>query len=143
MNKTWSYLDSKKVSFISIFILYIAGVIFSVFVTNPIAYGPSHFGDEIRYWETALNIYKGTFTISGFYHSPPFYPISLLPAFYLFYPFGTYTFAKLLNALYITSAIIPAYLLLRKFTKRNISIVAITLLLLNPVQLIMPGLILS
>ena len=139
----WLSLDSKKSVILSIFLLYFTGVALSVFITNPLTHGPTHFNDEIRYWETALSLYQGNFSAAKFYRSPPFYPISLLPAFYFSYPFGAFTFSKLLNSLYITSAIIPAFLLLRKFTKRNISIVAITLLLLNPVQFIMPGLILS
>ena len=143
-NAAWHRLDSKATALVTISILFIAGVIFSVIVTNPLAYGPIHLPDEIDYWDIAYNIYKGTYTsLEFFYIQPPFYPISLLPAFFLFYPFGTYTAAKLLNALYITSAIIPAYLLLRKFIKRNLSIVAISILLLNPVQLVMPGRILT
>ena len=144
INDAWHRLDSKVTAIIAISILYIAGVIFSIYVTKPMAYGPSHFNDEIYYWNIALNLYKGTYTsLEYFYVQPPFYPISLLPAFILFYPFGTYTVAKLLNALYITSAIIPAYLLLRKFINRNLSLVAITIMLFNPVQLIMPARILT
>ena len=139
----WRHLDSKEAAIISIAILLIVSVLLTVFLINQLAYWPLHNADEYRYWYTALNIYKGTFTTLNYHHSPPFYPISLLPAFYLFYPFGIYTFVKFLNALYITSAIIPAYLLLRKFTKRNISIIAITLLLLNPVQFNMPSLFMS
>ena len=137
----WHFLDSKEAATFSIPVLFFAGVIFTVFVANPLTYGPLNVTVESIFWHTALSIYKGTFTALNSYHVTPLYPISLLPAFYLFYPFGTYTIVKLLNALYITSAIIPAYFLLRKFTKRNISIIAITLMLLNPTQLIMPGLI--
>ena len=97
----WHSLDSKKSVILSILLLYFAGVALSVFVTNPLTHGPTHFNDEIRYWETALSLYQGNFTAAKFYRSPPFYPISLLPAFYLSYPFGGFTFSKLLNcALY-------------------------------------------
>ena len=139
----WQRLNANATAIVTISVLFITSVFFSVFISNPLVYGPSHFVDETRYWDTAFNLYKGTFTTFTYYRSPPFYPISLLPAFYLFSPFSSYLFSKLLNAVYITSAIIPAYLLLQKFTKKNISILAITLLLLNPVHFVMPGLILS
>ena len=143
LNKFWQFLDQKSTAIVVLFLLYAAGVLFTCLVINPMAYGPSHLGDELRYWNTALSLSNGTFKAVDYYRYPPVYPLSLLPAFLLSDPIKTYKIAKILNALYLTSAIIPGYLILRKFVKRNVALVAAALLLLNPVQLVMPGRILS
>jgi len=143
IRKILNFLDSKRGSTIAIVLIYIAGVSASTIVTNSIGLGPTHFSDETRYWETARSIYNGVFTTSIYFKSPPFYPIVLTPAFYFFYPSWAYYYAKFLNSIFLTSAIFPAYLLLNRFTNRHLSIIAIVLMALNPIQLIIPGRILS
>lgn len=141
--KSWDALNNKKVAIPVLFLLFILGVAYNYFVINPMAFGPSHFGDEIRYWNTSLSLSDGTFRAVDYYRYPPVYPLSLLPVFFFRNPIKSYEFAKLLNALYLTSAIFPGYLLIRKFEKRNIALITSVLLLLNPVHLVMPGRILS
>jgi hypothetical protein len=142
-DKFRAFLNSKQGVIIALIFIYISGVLFTVLVVDANAYGPVHFNDEVRYWDIALSLYKGDFSFKNNLDYPPFYSISLLPAFHLFSPFTRYAAVKWLNALYITSAIFPAYLLLRKFTNRSTSILAVVILLLNPIHLILPRSILS
>jgi len=137
------FLDSDKRSILIIFLLYFLGVAYSFQMNNSIDFGPTHFNDEIRYWETARTIYERIFILNNYYRSPPLYPISLLPAFYLFYPSRVYLFSRLLNSLYLTSAIFPAFIILKRITTNKLSLIAIAIMILNPVQIIMPGRILS
>ena len=134
---------SDKTALFILFFIFIIGAILTILITRPLAVGPSHFGDEIFYWETAVSLYDGSYSPSQFTLAPPFYPISILPAFYLFYPENAYLGAKILNALYLTSAIFPAYLLLRIFLDQKKSIIIASLLLLNPAQIIFAPRILS
>ena len=143
MIKIRQYLNSKEGSLVSLILIYLAGVIFTILVSNTTAYGPNHFNDEVRYWNMAVSIYNGNFTLQEFHHYPILYPLSLYPAFLFSTQYTAYQAAKVLNALYICSVIFPFYLLLRKFTSRSISVITVAFLLLYPVHLVMPRSILS
>lgn len=143
ISKIWNLLDRRNVAIIALFLLYFTGVLFIVLIINPMAFGPSHFGDEPHYWETALSLANGSYDVVEYHRYSPVYPLSLLPAFISVDPVKTYDYSKILNALYITSAIFPGYMLIRKFRKRNESIVVSTLLLLNPLNVVIPGRILT
>ena len=134
--KARDFLDTKKGAALALVCLYVLGVLFTVFVIDANVYGPMHFNDEVRYWDIARAIYEGKFSFTADSDYPPFYSISLLPAFYLFSPFTRYAAARWLNALYLTSAIFPAFLLLRKFLDRKISLLAVFVLLCGPIQVV-------
>jgi len=70
MQKIFSFIESKKGGTISLIVIYLVFVLFSIFFIIPSAYGPVHYGDESRYWNMALSISKGTFTLSDFHHHP-------------------------------------------------------------------------
>ncbi len=142
-NKIWAFGDKKPVAIFFLIFLFLGCVFFTAKNVNVLSVGPEHYGDEIRYWDTILSIYQGNFDITKYYRYPPVYYLSLLPAFYLATPDRVYDLAKLLNAIYLASVIFPVYLLLRKFLKRNTSLMVVALLLLNPIHLILPGRILS
>lgn len=134
---------SEKSALLLLFLIFVIASWATFLITKPLAYGPSHFGDETIYWETAFNLYKGSYSPSQFKLAPPFYPISLLPAFFLLYPENAYLGAKVLNAFYLSSAIFPAYFLLRLFVDRKKAILASLLFVINPAQLIFQPRILS
>jgi hypothetical protein len=136
MERVQEFLNTRRGAAIALVCLYIVGVLFTGLVVDANVFGPMHFNDEVRYWEIALDLYNGNFSFANNYDYPPFYSISLLPAFYLFSPFTRYAAAKWLNALYLTSAIFPAYLLLRKFLDKKISLIAVAVLLCGPIQLV-------
>ena len=73
---------------LALLLVYAAAVLLNLALTGTTIYGPTHFDDEVRYWITARALHAGTFTISEFSHSPPLYPISLLPALFLFPEIG-------------------------------------------------------
>lgn len=143
LGKFWGEINSKKNAVIALILVYCAAVIFTIIFINPLAYGPSHFGDEVTYWKMALSFFNGDFSLHKHHHSPPLYSLSLMPAFYFFFPGKAYAVAKILNAFYFTSAIFPSYLLTRQFLSRNKSLAVAAFLLLNPAQIIFPGRILS
>ena len=138
LNRILSFLETKRGATIALFIIYICGVLFTGLVINASAYGPIHFNDEVQYWSIASSIYDGSFTVADYHHYPPVYSISLLPAFLFFSKYVTYSAAKFLNALYITSVVFPVYLIFRQFLNRRSSLVSAALLLLYPVHLVMP-----
>lgn len=134
---------SRKASVLFLFAIYSIFVLISIFFIIPSAFGPIHYGDEIQYWDMALAIHRGVFSLSEFNNYPPFlYPLLISPAFY-FYPLNAYTAVKTLNSFYFTSALFPAYLLLRKFFDRKRSLIFGLVILLNPAQFVFPRQILS
>ncbi len=143
LKKIFDFLDTKRGALIALLLVYFLGVLATVFLVDRNVYGPMHFNDEVRYWEIALSFYKGDFSFAENYDYPPFYSISLLPAFTFFSPFARYAAAKWLNALYLTSAIFPAYLILRKFLDRRTSLVAVMVLLCSPIQVVIPRCLIS
>ena len=134
--KVQKFLNTKRGAAIALVCIYVLGVLFTVFVVDSNVYGPMHFNDEVRYWDIARAFYEGNFSFAVDADYPPFYSISLLPAFYLFSPFTRYAAARWLNALYLTSAIFPAFLLLRKFLDRKTSLLAVFVLLCGPIQVV-------
>ena len=136
LGKVQEFLDTKKGAALALVCIYVLGVLFTVFVVDANVYGPMHFNDEVRYWDIARDIYEGNFTFAVDSDYPPFYSISLLPAFYLFSPFTRYAAARWLNALYLTSTIFPAFLLLRKFLDCKTSLLAVFVLLCGPIQVV-------
>jgi len=136
LGKLREFLDTKKGAALALVCLYVLGVLFTVFVVDANVYGAMHFNDEVRYWDIARAIYEGNFSFAADSDYPPFYSISLLPAFYLFSPFTRYAAARWLNALYLTSVIFPAFLLLRKFLDRRTSLLAAFVLLCGPIQVV-------
>ncbi len=143
LEKVRSYIDSPTGAHAALAGAFIFAVLVTVLFITPGAYGPIHFSDELRYWETALSLADGSFKVALYHHYPPLYPLSLLPAMLFFSPYQAYEAAKALNALYLCSAIFPAYLLLRKFTPRWVSVCGAAFLLLYPVQVVMPRSIIS
>ena len=141
--KFQEFINSKRGAIITLALVFVAGVLFTVLIIDADVYGPIHFNDEVRYWEMALDIYNGEFRFDENIDYPPFYSISLLPAFYFFAPLSRYAAIKWLNAIYLTSAIFPSYLLLRKFTNRRTSLAAVFVLLVNPITVVMPRCLLS
>jgi len=123
---------------VALLLVYAAAVLLNLVLTGSTIYGPTHFDDEVRYWITARALHAGTFTISEFHHSPPVYPISLLPALFLFPANKAYQAAQVLNFIYITSIIFPVYFILRTFAGRGVSLLAAALVLLFPTQVVMP-----
>ncbi len=123
---------------LALLLVYAAAVLLNLALTGTTIYGPTHFDDEVRYWITARALHAGTFTISEFSHSPPLYPISLLPALFLFPASKAYQAAQVLNFIYITSILFPVYLILRMFAGRSLSLLAASLVLLFPTQIVMP-----
>ena len=138
-----NFFKTEKGALAALVLLFVLGVVFTVWVIDANVYGPIHFNDEVEYWDITKSMYSGTFTFAESYHYPPFYSMSLLPAFYLFGPLSRYAAIKWLNAIYLTSAIFPAYLLLRKFTSRGISLLAVFVLLVNPITVVIPRCLLS
>ena len=136
LGKLREFLDTKKGAALALVCLYVLGVLFTVFVIDANVYGAMHFNDEVRYWDIARAIFEGNFSFAADSDYPPFYSISLLPAFYLFSPFARYAAARWLNALYLTSTIFPAYLLLRKSLDRRTSLLAVFVLLCGPIQVV-------
>ena len=134
--KAQKFLNTKRGAALALVCIYVLGVLFTVFVVDANVYGPMHFNDEVRYWDIARAIYEGNFSFTADSDYPPFYSISLLPAFYLFSPFTRYAAARWLNALYLTSAIFPSFLLLRKFLDRKTSLLAVFVLLCGPIQVV-------
>ncbi len=139
----WDYLNTQKGARMCLALLYLACVLVTALVINSNAHGLTHFNDEIIYWRSIKALYDGTFTIKDFNHYPPLYYLLLLPAFYLVPSFQTYALLKLINVLWVTSAIFPAYLILRKFLDRRSSLMGAALLLVYPIQVVMPRLLLS
>lgn len=135
--------NTKKGSLAILFLVYFFGVAVIFFVLAPTAYGPVHHGDETEYWEIAYALFSGNFTISEFHYPPIFYPLSILPAFIMAYPDNAYLFAKLLNAIYISSVIFPSYFILRKFADRGLSLLAAAIILVFPINIVIPRLLLS
>jgi len=122
--------------------LYAAAVIAGLLLVLPTAYGPIHFNDENLYWDMAQQMVRGGLAIAGANY-PPAYPAALLPAFWWFFPRGTYAAAKLLNLLYLSSGVIPFFLLVDRLAGRVSAWAASVVLLLSPVHLMMPRVILS
>jgi hypothetical protein len=141
--KFWDYLNTKKGAWIFLIAIYLACVLMTALVINSNAHGLTHFNDEIIYWRSIKALYDGMFTIKDFHHYPPLYYLLLLPAFYLAPSFQTYALLKLINVLWVTSVIFPAYLILRKFLDRRSSLIGAALLLVYPIQVVMPRLLLS
>ncbi len=137
------FLESRRGALIALLAIFVLGVLGTVYLVDANVYGPMHFNDEVRYWEIALNLSKGTFSFAENTDYPPFYSVSLLPAFYFFSPFARYAAALWLNAIYVTSAIIPAYLILRKFLNRRASLLAVIVLLCSPIQVVIPRVLIS
>lgn len=123
---------------LALLLIYAAAVLLNLALTGTTIFGPTHFDDEVRYWMTARALHAGTFTTSEFSHSPPLYPISLLPALFLFPASKAYQAAQVLNFLYITSIIFPVYFILRIFAGRGVSLLAASLVLLFPTQIVIP-----
>lgn len=136
LRKLREFLDTKKGAALALVCLYVLGVLFTVYVIDANVYGAMHFNDEVRYWDIAQAIYEDNFSFAADSDYPPFYSVSLLPAFYLFSPFARYAAARWLNALYLTSTIFPAFLLLRKFLDRRTSLLAVFVLLCGPIQVV-------
>ena len=136
LGKALEFLETKKGAALALVCIYVLGVFFTVIVVDANVFGPMHFNDEVRYWDIARDIYEGNFSFAVDSDYPPFYSISLLPAFCLFSPFTRYAAARWLNALYLTSAIFPAFLLLRKFLDRKTSLLAVFVLLCGPIQVV-------
>lgn len=147
MGKIWEqsqeFLETRRGALAALLLIFVLGVLGTVYLVDANVYGPMHFNDEVRYWEIALNLYKGSFSFAENTDYPPFYSISLLPAFYFFSPFARYAAARWLNAIYVTSAIIPAYLILRKFLNRRVSLLAVIVLLCSPIQVVIPRVLIS
>jgi hypothetical protein len=108
----------------------------------PSALGPTHFEDERRYWEIASQLFSGRPAIAT-WHFPPVYPLALLPAFMLSFPSGTYDVAKILNAIYFSSGVIPFFILVDRLAGRAYAWAASVVLLVSPAFLVMPRAILS
>jgi hypothetical protein len=142
-SKSMEFIESKKGSLLALGGIYLLGVFVTLVLVTRTAYGPIHFGDEVRYWTAARNLAAGEYTILGNLKHPPVYPISLLPAFVLFSGSQTYVVAKLLNAIYLTSAVFPIYLLARKLCGNGISLLVALLALFNPLQVVIPRSIIS
>jgi hypothetical protein len=147
MGKIWEqsqeFLETRRGALTALLLIFVLGVLGTVYLVDANVYGPMHFNDEVRYWEIALNLYQGSFSFAENTDYPPFYSISLLPAFYFFSPFARYAAARWLNAIYVTSAIIPAYLILRKFLNRRASLLAVIVLLCSPIQVVIPRVLIS
>jgi hypothetical protein len=135
--------NTKKGQFIALAVLYLSSILFVYFFYGLRAYGPVHLNDEVIYFKTALSLLNGGFDIKAFHHFPPLYPISLLPAFLIFYPNNIYSAIKLLNAVYIGSVIFPVYLILRNFLKNKEIFIALFIFILNPINLVFPRSVLS
>ena len=138
-----SILSTRKGILASLLIVYLLCVLFLYFTFGINTFGPVHFNDEIIYFRTALSIFKGVFGVKEFHHFPPVYPLSLLPAFLFFYPNKIYPAIKLLNVLYISSAIFPIYLILRNFLNKKESLIALIVLILGPINVVIPRSVLS
>lgn len=143
LQNLWDAIDTKRGAVTALIIIYFTGALITILVIDHTAYGPVHFGDELRYWNTAISLFDGTFTVEENYHHPPLYSLSLLPALILCSKYQVYAAAKILNALYLMSVIFPIYFLLRKFQNRRESILSVVLMLLLPVHLVIPRSILS
>lgn len=141
--KILSFCQSKTGTVVILVMLFITAVLFIGLVSVADVYGPIHFNDEVDYWNMALDLYEGTYSPVIQYGYPPFYSISILPAFYFFPPLTRYAAVKWLHAIYIASTIFPAYLLLRKFTSRGISLVGVLVLMVSPVTLVIPRCVIS
>ncbi len=140
--RVWDVLDTRGGAGLALAALYLVGVALTLRFVTGSAYGPIHFNDEIRYWNTLQALYRGTFTVTSFHHSPPLYPTTLLPLTLL--PGSQlYTGVKALNALVFTSAVFPFYLLLRAFAGRRLSLLVSAVFLLLPSQLVVPRLVMS
>jgi hypothetical protein len=143
IDRTSKFLNSKKGSLVVLIVIYLAFVVFTILSNIRNTYGPVHFDDEILYWNSAKSIFTGEFNAKDYHHYPPIYPIALLPAFYLFSSAQVYDAAKVLNVLYISSAIFPIYLISRQFLNKKVSLLVSILVLLLPTQVVIPRSIIS
>jgi hypothetical protein len=141
-----NYDRSPEPSFSSSELPILLGV-FGIFVVLKIllitsnSYGPLGSGDEMTYYDMTDSFYRGFFSIVQSHHYPPLYPLAIMPALV----FKTYAFEaiKVLNALYSSSVIFPAYFLARHFLGRRNSLIAVVLTCLTPYHLVFPRRILS
>ena len=138
-----SFYETGKGMGTILFLIFVMTVLFIGLVVNSDVYGPMHFNDEIVYWEMTLDLYEGDFSFANDYAYPPFYPISILPTFYLFSPLERYSAVRWLHAIYIASSIFPVYLLLRRFTSRGISLLGAAVLVISPITLVIPRCVIS
>ncbi len=136
------FMDTPRGITAALGLAYLAGVALTLLLVTASAYGPVHFDDEIRYWLTASRLHTGQFNVTELHHSPPLYSIALLPALSL--PAADiYAAIKVLNVLFITSVVFPAYLLMRQFAGRRYSLLIAALILLLPAQVVIPRLVMS
>ncbi len=133
--KARDFLDTKKGAALALVCLYVLGVLFTVFVIDANVTAPCTSTTRCAIGTSRGAIYEGKFSFTADSDYPPFYSIPAA-GLYLFSPFTRYAAARWLNALYLTSAIFPAFLLLRKFLDRKISLLAVFVLLCGPIQVV-------
>ena len=121
--------------------IFVLLVVLKLVLVIPTAYGPVIRGDEMRYFEMANYLYFGSFHIEDINHSPYLYPLMLAVSF----AFGEHTYGviKLLNVLYSSSIVFPAFLIARKyFPKKEAVLITLTACFL-PFHLLFPRMIMS
>ncbi|MBN2395430.1 MAG: glycosyltransferase family 39 protein, partial [Candidatus Atribacteria bacterium] len=136
LDKFSKLFGSRKGYLLIIFIFYLVFIILSSLTYLTKTYGPSHFEDEVLYWNAAKTLASGQFSAAEYHHYPPLYPISLAPVFILFSSARVYEAAKILNAIYISSVIFPVYLICRLFLDKKQSLLASILVMLLPTQIV-------
>ncbi|MDP2966020.1 MAG: hypothetical protein Q8N39_08315 [Pelolinea sp.] len=136
-------LFSSKNTLVILIIVFFCCTFLLCFINVRSTFGPIHFDDELIYWKIATRLFKGDFDISKDNHYPPLYPLSLIPAFYFFGPNNTYKAAKVINAIFIASAIFPSFLILRKFLEEKISLGIAIISILNPISIVISRVVIS
>lgn len=136
LDKVTKLTKTKKGVLLIILLIYILFVVISCTTYLKHTYGPSHFEDEVLYWNAAKSLAEGQFSVAKFHHYPPLYSLSLLPVFNLFSPSHVFEAAKILNSIYISSVIFPIYLLARLFLDRKQSLLVSVLIMLLPTQMV-------
>ena len=123
--------------------IYAVFVILKVVFVTAKSYGPVGSGDDMTYFEMADAFYHGIFSPrdSNYYQYPLLYPLSLVATL----TFKSWTFGaiKLLNNLFSTSIIFPAYFISRRFLDARKSLITALLSCLIPFHLVFPSRIVS
>lgn len=71
ITKSWEAFDRENMAILALLALYILGVIFTIKVINPMSFGPSHFKDEVTYWNASRSIFNGQFSTKQYHYPPP------------------------------------------------------------------------
>jgi len=90
-------LDSNWGNVLVLAAIYLGGVVLTLAFNNPSVYGPSHLSDELDHWIFARWFATGQgFPVLGAAFKAPFYPLMIVPAFWLGLT-RAYSAARVLN----------------------------------------------